>query len=196
MDAAHWDTVYSSNDPRAVSWYEQQPDTSMRLIRSATAGGDVIDVGAGASELADALVESGYGVTVLDVSAEALKLVRARLADRISYVTTDVLAWQPGRTYEVWHDRAVFHFLIDADDQGRYAECAAAAVRPSGMLVIGTFAPDGPEKCSGLTTARHDVDSLARIFGRDFDLAHAERADHTTPWGASQSFTWAVFTRR
>ncbi len=195
MDARHWDDVYATKDVDAVSWFEAEPRTSARLVRTAAASGDVVDVGAGASTLADVLVGEGYGVTVLDLSAEALGVVRARLGDRIEYVVSDVLAWRPGRSFDVWHDRAVFHFLTDQADQAAYVAQAAAAVRLGGSVVIGTFGPEGPEACSGLATARHDADSLARLFGPDFALVRSEQEEHVTPWGAPQAFTWAVLTR-
>ena len=196
VDAQHWDSVYETKDVADVSWYEPSPSTSTRLIRSVASAGRVVDVGAGASELADTLVADGYEITVMDISAMALDLVRERLGDQIAYVVADVLAWQPHMTWDVWHDRAVFHFLTQSAAQAAYARVAATAVRPGGALVIGTFAPDGPEACSGLPTARHDVASLIEVFGTDFDLTQSETDEHVTPWGAAQPFTWAVFRRR
>jgi 2-polyprenyl-3-methyl-5-hydroxy-6-metoxy-1,4-benzoquinol methylase len=195
-DPLHWDEVYRRKDVESVSWFERSPETSLRLIRAATATGrTLVDVGAGASSVADLLVAEGYDVTVLDISEAALDLVRRRLAGRVSYVVSDVLAWTTTRRFDVWHDRAVFHFLVDPSDQRRYAALASKAVRPGGALVIGTFAPDGPTSCSGLPTARHDIDSLAGIFGRDFDVEQSEGEEHRTPWGAVQSFTWGILRR-
>nr|WP_277602239.1 class I SAM-dependent methyltransferase [Nocardioides sp. KC13] len=161
----------------------------------AAASGRVIDVGAGASNLADVLVSAGYDVTVLDISSNALAQVRERLGRQAAYVLADVLSWTPAASYDVWHDRAVFHFLTDPDDQARYVDLAATAVGTGGGLVMGTFAPAGPESCSGLPTARHDAGSLARLFAESFTLEHSETEEHVTPWGAVQPFTWAVLRR-
>ena len=196
MSEQHWDGVYVSKDHTDVSWYQATPATSVRLVTSAVAEGSVVDVGAGASTLADELVERGYEVTVLDVAATVIAAVRDRLGDRARYVVTDLLAWRPDATYDVWHDRAVFHFLTEPRDQAAYVSLAAATVRPGGALVLGTFAPDGPTMCSGLPTARHDGGSLASLFAGGFELLSSEREDHLTPWGSMQPFTWVVLERR
>lgn len=192
---AHWNAVYATKATDEVSWYEPVPETSRRLITLAAPSGRVIDVGAGASGLADVLASAGYDVTVLDVSTNALALVRERLGQQATYVVADVLAWAPSGSYEAWHDRAVFHFLTDQDDQARYVDLAATAVRSGGGLVMGTFAPEGPESCSGLPTARHDADSLARLFAGSFTLEYTESEEHVTPWGGMQPFTWVVLRR-
>lgn len=196
MSEQHWDGVYTSKDHTDVSWYQAVPTASVRLVTSAIAEGSVVDVGAGASMLADELVEHGYVVTVLDVAATAIASVRDRLGDRVEYVVSDLLAWRPETAYDAWHDRAVFHFLTDPRDQAAYVELAAATVRPGGVVVLGSFAPDGPTMCSGLPTARHDADSLAALFGGDFELVSSEREEHRTPWGSVQPFTWVVLQRR
>jgi len=180
-----------------MSWFQAAPDTSLRLLaRSVPRTGSVIDVGAGTSPLAAALLDAGWrDVTVLDVSAAALTVTRDRLGDRasrVSFVTGDLLSWQPQRTYDAWHDRAVFHFLVDAVDRERYVALAAKAVAPDGLLVLGTFAADGPTRCSGLTTARYDPNALADVFSRGFSLEHAEREEHHTPGGTIQPFSWVV----
>ncbi|MBC7275688.1 class I SAM-dependent methyltransferase [Nocardioides sp.] len=192
---AHWNTVYAAKDVDDVSWYEPVPATSRRLITMAATSGRVIDVGAGASGLADALLPAGYDVTVLDVSSNALEQVRQRLGQKATYVVADVLTWTPVDSYAVWHDRAVFHFLTDPADQARYVNQATTAVQTGGGLVMGTFAPTGPESCSGLPTARHDADSLVRLFAGAFTLEHAETDEHVTPWGVIQPFTWVVLRR-
>ncbi|MEU6134103.1 class I SAM-dependent methyltransferase [Nocardioides sp. NPDC047086] len=193
--AAHWDAVYATKAVDEVSWYEPAPATSRRLITLAAPSGRVIDVGAGASSLADVLASAGYDVTVLDVSANAVAQARDRLGEQATYVVADILTWAPTGAYEVWHDRAVFHFLTDPGDQARYVDLATAAVRPGGGLVIGTFAPEGPDSCSGLPVARHDADSIARLFTEAFTMEHSETEPHMTPQGGLQSFTWAVLRR-
>lgn len=199
--AAHWDDVYGSKQVDAMSWFQPSPDTSLRLLAAyAEPGSPLVDVGAGASSLADALLDAGWSdLTVLDVSARAVDLVRVRLGERASavdLVVVDIREWRPARTFGAWHDRAVFHFLVDADDRARYAAAAAAAVAPGGVLVVATFAEDGPEQCSGLPTRRYDAEALAAELGVAFDAVHAEREQHVTPWGVVQPFTWVVLRRR
>jgi 2-polyprenyl-3-methyl-5-hydroxy-6-metoxy-1,4-benzoquinol methylase len=196
----HWDRVYATKGRDDVSWYQAVPATSIRLVTAAmpatAAPRRVIDIGAGASTLADELLTRGYDVTVLDVAPSAVASVKARLDDRATYLITDLLEWQPETTYDVWHDRAVFHFLTDPTAQTAYVHLAARAVRAGGVVVLGTFAPDGPTACSGLPTARHDADSLAALFADYFELVSSERDEHTTPWGAVQPFTWVTLSRR
>lgn len=196
----HWDTVYATKATDEVSWYQRQPSTSHRLLASASpAGGSVIDVGAGASTLVDTLLDSGWSdVTLLDVSPTALALVRERLGlqrEPVSFVVADVLSWRPARSYDAWHDRAVFHFLTRPDQREQYVATASRAVSPGGVLVVATFAADGPSQCSGLPTSRYDADALASAFAPGFSLEHSEREEHHTPGGAVQPFTWAVLRR-
>lgn len=197
----HWDDVYATKAADRVSWFQARPATSLRLIEDfGDRAGSVIDVGAGASTLADELLVQGWSdVTVLDVSNDALDLTRTRLASQglaATATTCDLLTWVPERTYDVWHDRAVLHFLTQPQDRARYVATAARAVRSGGYLVVGAFAEDGPTRCSGLTTARYSAEKLGSLFRAGFELVHAEREEHHTPDGAAQSFTWAVLRRR
>lgn len=196
----HWDTVYVSKAPDQASWFQAWPQPSLRLLSSVAAPRSaVIDVGAGTSTLADTLAGAGWSdVTVLDVSPQALAIVRARLGEcqhGVSFVAGDVLSWQPERNYDVWHDRAVFHFLVQPEDRQRYVATARRAVSMDGALVIGAFAADGPTQCSGLPTARYSTDELAAAFAPAFRVTHAEREEHRTPGGVVQPFTWVVFRR-
>ena len=195
--ASHWDAVYGTRPTDSVSWYQPWPATPLRLLDMASPlHGPVVDVGAGTSFLADALVERGWSdVTVLDVSAEAVEVVRQRLGDRASYIRTDLLEWEPQRRYAVWHDRAVLHFLTTPSAQQQYVAVAEAAISAGGAAVIGAFAEDGPTACSGLPTARYGPDALAALFAPSFVLEHSEREDHVTPDGVVQPFTWAVLRR-
>ena len=160
----------------------------------------VLDVGGGTSPLAGALLARGFAdVTVLDLSEVALQTSRARLgpADaRVRWVHADILDWIPDRTYGLWHDRAVFHFLVDAEDRERYVTTARSAVRPGGSVVVGTFAEDGPATCSGLPVARYDTQALADAFGAGFALVGSRRHEHRTPGGSVQPFTWVAMRRR
>lgn len=194
----HWDGTYSAKRPEETSWFEVEPTTSLALIDGAVEPSSCIDVGAGRSTLVDALLIRGWSsVTVLDLSGAALDAVQQRLGDedRVRFVVGDVLAAVPPDPVTCWHDRAVLHFLTDAEDRARYATIAAATVAPGGIAVIGSFAPDGPEACSGLPVHRVSADELATLFAPAFVLERAERVEHTTPWGAAQPFTWVVLRR-
>ena len=200
MTATHWDDVYRVRGVESTSWFQAEPATSMRLVTTwAPAEASVVDVGAGASTLVDRLLDEGRAdCTVLDLSAEALEVVRRRLGDRaspVTFVVADLLDWAPSRSYDAWHDRAVFHFLVDDADRVRYVDLAARAVAPGGVAILATFGPDGPTHCSGLPTARYDAASLAAAFAPHFALVHAEVETHTTPGGGVQPFTWVVLRR-
>lgn len=196
--AQHWNEVYATKDASEVSWFEEDPTTSLELIEllSPNPNAGVVDVGGGASPLARVLVERGWrDVAVLDLSAAALELNAASLGARsgeVDWVVADVTTWQPARRYGLWHDRAVLHFLVDPADQASYAATLTAAVAPGGSVVIGTFAPDGPEACSGLPVARYDAEGIAALLGPRFVLVGERRAVHVTPWGAEQRFSWAA----
>lgn len=193
----HWEGVYRGKGPEEVSWFQRDPAVSLRLVERVP--GSVVDVGAGASVLVDRLLAAGRDdLTVLDVSAAALEVTRRRLGvdtSVVSFAVADVLDWDPGRTFECWHDRAVFHFLTDRDRQQAYVQTASRAVPAGGAAVLGTFAADGPTQCSGLPTARYRPQDLAAVFGSAFVLEHAEAEVHRTPWDAEQRFTWVLLRR-
>jgi hypothetical protein len=199
---SHWDGIYSSAPSTTRSWYERDPAHSVRLVTQVVAdrSAAIIDVGAGTSVLADRLLESGFDdVTVVDVSSHALDEVRDRLgvqASRVSFLVEDVLSWRPERAYDVWHDRAVFHFLTDSSQRERYVSLAAASVRVGGALIVATFADDGPTHCSGLPVHPYSAVELADAFAAHFELVHDERELHVTPSGAVQPFTWVVLRRK
>src|SRR5215510_13227604 len=157
---AHWDNVYRTKREDEVSWFQASPSVSLDLIHAAGIGRDagIIDIGGGASRLVDALLDEGFtDVTVLDLSEESMAKAKARLgarADSVTWIVADVTRWQPMRAYDLWHDRAAFHFLTAPEDRAAYAERMSRAVRLSGQVIIGTFAPDGPERCSGLPVTR------------------------------------------
>ena len=198
--AAHWERIYATKGEREVSWFEETP-VSLALFEAAGVSptATVIDIGGGASGLADALLARGAtAVTVLDISARALATLAARLGDepRLCLIAADVTRWVPQSRYDVWHDRAAFHFLTGVEDQAAYVAAMRQALPRGGIAIIGTFAPDGPEKCSGLPVARHDAGSLAAIFGPGFELVAARRHDHRTPWDTIQRFQFSTFRRR
>jgi len=198
---AHWDNVYGTKSATEVSWYEARPVHSLELVRATGVrqSDALIDVGAGASLLVNEWLEAGYGdITVLDLSAEALGRLRERLGDRgarVTFVREDVTAFNPTRRYALWHDRAVFHFLVDAEDRARYVEALHRAVQPRGHVILATFGPEGPQRCSGLPVARYDSAALARELGSEFQLADSLLTVHRTPWGAEQQFLYCRFNR-
>jgi trans-aconitate methyltransferase len=197
----HWENVYTSKGEDQVSWFQETPALSLELIGLAGAvpGSGIIDIGGGASRLADALVAQGYqDVTVLDLSVAALASAQSRMGDkaeRVTWIAADVTAWEPSRSYDVWHDRAAFHFLVEPRDQAAYVARLRRALRLGGHAIIGTFAPDGPERCSGLLVSRYDAGSLARTLGSGFVLIDTRRHAHVTPWGATQKFQFTTFRR-
>lgn len=199
---AHWQNVYATKDERAVSWFQESPDISLALIRATgvDARASIVDIGAGAARLVDALVDAGFAnVTVLDLSEKALAISRARLgakATRVRWVVADVTSWEPDQGFDVWHDRAALHFLTDPVDQAAYAQRVRKAVPVGGHVIIGTFAPDGPERCSGLPVIRHDAATLGALLGPSFELIESRRHDHRTPGGAVQKFQFSRFRRR
>lgn len=196
---SHWEQVYAEKGRDQVSWYEETPTTSTELVLLDGVPAHVVDVGAGASMLPDALLDAGVGhVTLVDLSMSALALTELRLEERGTRVTTvvaDVLDHAFDETYDVWHDRAVFHFLVEPAQRAAYGRQARSAVRPGGLLVVGTFAADGPEQCSGLPVARYDAEQLAAELGEGFTLVETRRAEHHTPWDSVQPFTWVVLRR-
>jgi hypothetical protein len=194
---AHWHDVYAHTAVTDVSWFQSDPALSIQLIRAtgARANSPIVDVGGGASTLADRLLDQGYrDLTVLDVADNALASARSRLRQRASQVTwivADLLRWQPDRRYQVWHDRAVFHFLTAPADRQRYRSVLHRALAAGGHIVIGSFASDGPTRCSGLPTARYSAGTLAAELP-GYRVLHQRREEHVTPSDHVQPFTWLV----
>jgi len=196
----HWEKVYESKGPDQVSWTQQVPAASLELIRKAglPASARIIDIGAGDSRLVDYLLEDGFSdITVLDISGNALKKARQRLGSRaegVRWVESDVLGFRPEGAYDLWHDRAAFHFLSSEDEIVRYAQIVGAAA--PAYLVIGTFSDKGPEKCSGLRVHRYDEASLFRVFEKTFEKIRCFTIDHVTPANARQNFLFCLFRHR
>jgi len=198
MDAkTHWDNVYTTKASDAVSWYRAHLETSLALIERAAGGkfASIIDIGGGESTLVDDLLLSGYrNVTVLDVSQVAISVTRKRLGDavcQVRWIVADVTeaSLDPG-AYDIWHDRAVFHFLTDRKQREAYIRQVARAVRTGGHVIVSTFGPEGPTKCSGLDVVRYDADSLHVQFGPRFDLVESSKELHHTPFGTTQQFLY------
>jgi 2-polyprenyl-3-methyl-5-hydroxy-6-metoxy-1,4-benzoquinol methylase len=200
-DQTHWNDTYSSKGDN-VSWYQPPSSRSLELIRSAAPmhNASIIDIGAGASRLADSLLTAGYtDVTLLDISEIALDRTRDRLgeaASKVRWIVADISQWKPSRTWDVWHDRAVFHFLIDHAAQDSYIAALKQATRPGSTAILSTFALTGPEKCSGLPVQRYSAETLSARLGSDFELVTQEAEQHHTPFGTTQDFIYAGFRRR
>jgi hypothetical protein len=198
--AAHWDAAYRRRGFAGVSWFQSEPTVSLEMIAAAATPPDapVVDVGGGASPLVDRLIEQGFtDVSVLDVSPGAIGEARQRLPPgaRVDWLVQDVLSWRPTRLYSLWHDRAVFHFLVAPEQKEAYRRALDLALGPGGSIVIGTFAPDGPESCSGLPVARYSDEELAGALGDAFTVCSSRREVHLTPAGGSQPFTWIMARR-
>ena len=194
----HWDDVYASKADTETSWFQPAPSTSLDLLDALgiTANQSVIDVGGGRSHLVDALVQRGHhDLTVLDISAVALQAVQERLPhEAISRVLADASAWEPQRTFDTWHDRAAFHFLTEPERRAGYFAAMRRAVHRDSIVVIATFADDGPEQCSGLPVSRYSPEQLAATVSeglqRSVELRVSRRVEHRTPWDAVQPFSW------
>jgi len=197
----HWDAIWGQADPDQVSWFEPRPEVSLRLIEEAgVASRDaIIDVGAGASLLTRQLLDAGYeDLTVLDISSRGLAASRDRLgsaAGDVVWIQADLLRFEPAREWDLWHDRAVFHFLIEAADREAYCEALRRALTADGQVILATFGPEGPTRCSGLDVRRYSEDMLADEMGPGFILTDSCREVHTTPGGAVQQFLYARFRR-
>jgi 2-polyprenyl-3-methyl-5-hydroxy-6-metoxy-1,4-benzoquinol methylase len=196
---AHWETVYQEKDPGEVSWFQPRPETSLALIEATGAGADdaIVDVGGGASTLVDHLLAAGHrNVTVLDIAENALATSQQRLGDQAqqaAWICADATDFALPHEVEVWHDRAVFHFLTHAADRAAYRDCLHRHLAADGQVVVATFAPDGPEKCSGLPVMRYDPDSLAAELG--LAVVESVTEHHVTPGGKPQSFVYVRLQR-
>ena len=195
---SHWESIYATNATPALSWYQPHPQRSLDLIARSRLPNDakILDVGGGDSLLVDELVSGGYNnITVLDLSRAALDRARGRLGEaatgRVTWLEGDILeANLPKEEFDIWHDRAVFHFLTTAKDRDSYIESVERAVRPGGHVIVATFAEDGPTRCSGLPVERYSAAGLHGTFGSAFQLLGSEREVHHTPTGVEQRFTY------
>jgi methyltransferase family protein len=198
----HWESVYAAKGERDVSWFEPSPDVSLDMIVDAglTRETCIVDIGGGESRLVDALVRRGVScIAVVDVAGAALERARRRLgsdASMVRWIEADVTAewvWQP---VDIWHDRAAFHFLTASDLRDRYTQRLRAMLKRGGFAIIATFAPDGPDKCSGLPVVRYSPETLVAELGDEFALVDARPHTHRTPWGATQAFQYSRLVRR
>jgi len=197
----HWETVFREKRETEVSWFQERPQTSLDLIARTglTRKARVVDVGGGASRLVDALASLGYeDVAVVDIAAAALAKARARLGEhgeRVRWIQADVLGWVPDTTFDVWHDRAVFHFMVREEDRRAYRATLHRALARGGHAIVATFATNGPSTCSGLPVRRYEPDTLEAELGPELRLVESVREEHTTPAGKVQAFQFSRFVR-
>lgn len=197
----HWQSVYETKPTDQVSWYQTRPSPSLDALARLQAGPDhsLIDIGGGASSLAAELFRAGWcDLTVLDISEAALSHARTALgadAGKVDWIAADITHWSPPRSFDIWHDRAVFHFLTHETERAAYKSALSSGLAKGGLMLIATFAKDGPEKCSGLPVRQYDADDLAEEFGRSWRLIDSWRETHCTPAGREQAFTWCAFRR-
>lgn len=195
----HWENVYETKNPDQVSWTQKKPQTSLDFIKSSGLGKDasIIDIGGGDSNLVDFLLEEGYkNITVLDISAKALEKAQKRLgaaADKVKWITSDITAFEPMETYDIWHDRAAFHFLTTPEQVSKYIGIAEKNV--NNFMILGTFSKNGPTKCSGLDIQQYDEESLSETFEKSFKKVDCITEDHTTPFDTIQNFIFCTFKK-
>jgi len=197
----HWESIYQTKEPNEVSWYQEKPETSLNLISETgiEKNAKIIDVGAGASELVDNLLALGFrNITALDVSSNALNESKKRLGDRtnnVKWIVSDLREFETNDRYDLWHDRAVLHFLTEEEDIRRYKELVRTYLKPKGYVIVSTFSVNGPKRCSGLDVRQYSEDSMKTLF-TGFEHIKSFEEEHLTPWGSSQIFIWGVFRKR
>lgn len=195
----HWENVYETKNPDQVSWTQTKPQTSLDFISSFGLGKEarIIDIGGGDSNLVDFLLQEGYeNITVLDISSKALEKAKERLGDaaaKVKWIATDITAFEPAETYDIWHDRAAFHFLTNQEQVSKYIGIAEKSI--TGFMVLGTFSKNGPTKCSGLDIQQYDEESLSSEFESGFEKIQCLTEDHTTPFGTVQNFVFCSFKK-
>jgi SAM-dependent methyltransferase len=198
----HWENVYTTKEPRRLGWYKPQLQTSLGWIRETglVLDASIIDVGTGVSSLVDDLLATGYdNITALDISDAALASLKSRLGDQartVNWLSGDVTTAElPAGAYDLWHDRAVLHFLTESEDRRKYRGQVLKALKPGGHVIIGVFAPEAPPRCSGLPVHRYDLDAMVEFFGAEFELEHYQKELHVTPGGVEQMYLYCQFGR-
>lgn len=199
---AHWENIYENKPLETVSWYQPDPETSLSFVRKAALPktAKIIDVGGGDSFLVDHLLELGYeDITVLDISGAAIERAKERLGNKagmVKWLVTDVSDFIPTEQYDLWHDRAAFHFLTDKDEIDTYVKTSAGAITQNGVLVIGTFSENGPVKCSGINIKQYSEQTMTDLFQKHFQKTGCMTVNHTTPSGSVQNFVFCSFRKK
>jgi len=197
----HWESIYQTKKPNEVSWYQEKPTTSLNLIAEVGLGKNagIIDIGAGDSKLVDNLLALGFrNITVLDISSVALEKAKKRLgnrADAVKWIVSDLREFETSDRYDIWHDRAVLHFLTREEDINKYVEVVRRLLKTNGYLILSTFSENGPKRCSGLDIKQYSEDSIKELFS-DFKHLKSFEEEHLTPWGASQIFMYIIFRKK
>ena len=195
----HWENIYQKKEIDGVSWYQKIPQESLQLIKkySISNSDKIIDIGCGKSFLADFLLELNYNdISLVDISSNALKEVKERLQNKsLNFIETDILNFNSSDKYDIWHDRAVFHFITDSEGIKKYISLCNEYISKEGVLIIGTFAEDGPLKCSGLEIKRYSVDQISGLFKETFELVESFKMLHKTPFDTEQSFSFCVLRK-
>lgn len=202
MKKEHWENVFTTKQETEVSWYQKQPKTSVDLIEklNLSNGAKIIDVGGGDSYLIDNLLELGYtNLHLLDISSKAIERIKNRLgakSENVTFIVSDILNFKPEIKFDVWHDRASFHFLTEENDIQKYSNLVANLIVSNGNLIIGTFSENGPLKCSGLPISQYNESKMKVVFEKDFDLIESFTEDHQTPFDTTQNFIFGTFKKR
>ncbi len=197
----HWENIYDTKKLNEVSWYQPVPETSLNFINSTEVSkhAQIIDIGGGDSFLADNLISLGYtNLSVLDISGNAIERAKKRLgenADEVTWVVSDVTDFKPSKTYDIWHDRAAFHFLTSREDIQKYLNTMESAIKPKGYLILGTFSENGPTKCSGIEIKQYSIEELKAAIPDSFKFIEGKNIDHPTPSGSLQNFTFCRFQK-
>lgn len=198
----HWENLYKSTDTSTKSWYQTTPEIALSFFedKKIPHSSRIIDIGGGDTFLIDHLLERGYHhLTLLDISPTALQNTKRRLGERankINFVSSDIVHFHPKESYDVWHDRATFHFLTQEDEIDKYIDIATQAVRPGGWMILGTFSMQGPDQCSGIPIRKYSKESLSKLFLPEFDIIQCQYYDHQTPGGSLQNFVFCFFKRK
>lgn len=198
----HWENIYDTKAFEEASWYQSKPETSLEFIKHLNLNKDaaIIDIGGGDSFLVDFLLESGYGnLTVLDISEKAIQRAKKRLgekAQKVKWIISDITEFAPDEKYNLWHDRAAFHFLINDEDIKKYTETAENSIQSGGFIFIGTFSENGPKKCSGIEIRQYSEESLSAIFENSFKKTESFKTNHKTPFDTIQNFVFCGFRKK